>query len=58
MENQIEIWFGILSRKALRRGVFRTVGELIQRVREFIVYYNASMAKPFKWTYGAAPCTA
>ena len=56
--NQIEIWFGILSRKALRRGVFRTVGELIQRVREFIVYYNASMAKPFKWTYGAAPCTA
>lgn len=55
--NQIEIWFGILSRKALRRGVFRTVAELIQKVRDFIEYYNATMAKPFKWTYGAAPCT-
>ena len=49
--NQIEIWFGILGRKLLKRGSFGSLEELKQQVLAFIEYYNQTMAKPFKWTY-------
>ncbi len=49
--NQIEIWLSILVRKLLRRGSFTSVEDLVSTVREFIAYYNRTMAKPFKWTY-------
>jgi putative transposase len=49
--NQIELFLSILVRKLLRRGSFRSVDELVAKVRDFIVYYNQTMAKPFKWTY-------
>ena len=50
--NQIEIWFGILSRKVLgRRASFKSVQELEGKILEFIEYYNANLAKPFKWNY-------
>ena len=55
--NQIEIWFGILARKLLRRASFMSVAELLERVRRFIGYFNETMAKPFRWTYGGRPCT-
>jgi transposase len=48
--NQIEIWLSILMRKVLRRGSFTSVQDLEARVLAFIDYYNATMAKPFKWT--------
>lgn len=48
--NQIEIWLSILVRKVLRRGSFTSVEDLQVRVLAFIDYYNATMAKPFKWT--------
>jgi hypothetical protein len=35
----------------LRRGSFTSVAELTTRVLAFITYYNATGAKPFKWTY-------
>jgi len=38
-------------RKLLRRGSFTSVEELVSKVRQFIDYYNQTMAKPFKWTY-------
>ncbi len=47
--NQIEIWFNIVTRKAIRRGSFSSVPELKQRIERFIDHYNAG-AKPFKWT--------
>lgn len=47
--NQIEIWFGILSVKQIRRGVFRSVNELIAKIKTFIKRYNEN-AKPFVWT--------
>jgi DDE superfamily endonuclease len=53
--NQIEIWFGILSRRTLRRGAFRSTADLRDRILKFIDYYNATMAKPFKWTYAGRP---
>ncbi len=53
--NQIEIWLSILTRKLLRRSSFRSVADLTARVLAFIVYYNRTMAKPFKWTYAGKP---
>ena len=49
--NQIEIWFGILMRKLLRRGNFLSQADLKTRMVEFIDYFNRTMAKPFQWTY-------
>ena len=49
--NQIEIWFGILTRKILRYGNFKSIDELKERIESFIEYYNQTMAKVFKWTY-------
>ena len=49
--NQIEIWFGILMRKLLRRGNFISQDDLKSRILAFVDYFNLTMAKPFKWTY-------
>ena len=46
--NQVEIWFGILSRKALRDLSTKTTAELRQAIEAFIAAY-AQNAKPFKW---------
>ena len=50
--NQVEIWFSILARKLLRNGNFTSKEDLRNKVMRFIDYYNDTMAKPFKWTYG------
>jgi hypothetical protein len=55
--NQIEIWFSILVRRLLRRGSFSTADELSARILQFIEYFNATMAKPFKWTFTGRPLT-
>lgn len=46
--NQVEIWFGILSRKALRGLSTTSTAELRQAIEAFIKAY-AQHAKPFKW---------
>lgn len=46
--NQVEIWFGILSRKALRGASFKSVAELRAAIEAFIAAYRPK-AKPFKW---------
>ncbi len=46
--NQVEIWFGIFSRKALRGASFTSSGELRRRIEQFIERYNPD-SKPFKW---------
>jgi len=56
--NQIEIWFSILVRKLLRRGNFATKKDLRTKIEQFIAYFNATMAKPFRWTMDAKPLTA
>lgn len=53
--NQIEIWFSILVRKLLRRGNFTSKEHLQQRIEGFITYFNATMAKPFRWTMNGKP---
>lgn len=56
--NQIEMWFSILVRRLLKRGSFRSVEELRERILAFIEYFNRTLAKPFKWTYTGRPLTA
>jgi|HubBroStandDraft_3_1064219.scaffolds.fasta_scaffold78172_1 transposase-like protein len=53
--NQIEIWFSILVRKLIRRGNFASKEMLKTRIEQFIAYFNATMAKPFRWTYAGKP---
>jgi transposase len=53
--NQIEIWFGILSRRLLKRGSFSSTEALNRRVLAFIDYFNEHLAKPFRWTYIGKP---
>jgi hypothetical protein len=48
----VERWFGELTQKRLRRGVFRSVPELIAGIEEFLVLYNLE-PKPFVWTASA-----
>ncbi len=47
--NQVEIWFNIITRRAIRRGSFRKVKELIQRIERYTDKWNAN-AHPFGWT--------
>lgn len=50
--NQVEIWFSVLSRRVLRRGNFRSVTDLREKI---LAYYNRTRAKPYKWTYTGRP---
>lgn len=49
--NQIEIWFGVLTRKALRKASFASREQLRERIFGFVQYYNKTMAKVFNWNY-------
>lgn len=56
--NQIEMWFGRLSRRLLRRGNFRSGRDLAEQIRKYIDYYNRYHAKPYRWTYTGQPMVA
>jgi putative transposase len=47
--NQVERWFGIITQRAIRRGSFSSVKELIARIKQFVTAYNQNSA-PFIWT--------
>jgi len=53
--NQIEIWFSLLVRRVIKRGNFRSVEDLRDKILAFIEYFNRTLAKPFKWTYTGRP---
>jgi transposase len=46
--NQVETWFGILTRQAIRRDSFRNVKELIAMIRAFTRQWNDG-SSPFVW---------
>ncbi len=50
--NLVERWFRELTDKRIRRGVFRSVSELITAIHEFLDTYNED-PKPFVWTASA-----
>lgn len=46
--NQVEIWFGIMTRKALRGASFTTTEQLTTAISDFVAAYN-DKAAPFVW---------
>lgn len=46
--NMVEIWFGILSRKALKGASFRSIDQLREAIEAFVEAYQPN-AKPFVW---------
>lgn len=47
--NLVEVWFGIIDRQAIRRGVFTSVKDLNAKIRQFITGWN-DRCHPFIWT--------
>ena len=47
--NQVEVWFSILSRHALRSASFASVKQLRHAIDRFVAAYNDTAA-PFEWT--------
>lgn len=47
--NLVERWFAELTRKRIRRGVFKSVPDLVEAIEEFIRTNNEN-PKPFVWT--------
>jgi putative transposase len=47
--NQVERFFALITNKAIRRGSFTSVKQLVQRIDHFVVSYNQN-CKPFQWT--------
>ena len=45
--------FGIINQKAIRRGSFSSVKELINTIEPFVAAYNKTKV-PFKWTATAS----
>jgi transposase len=46
--NQIETWFGIITRQAIRRGTFTSVRALVAQIADYINSWNAN-PRPFTW---------
>jgi len=47
--NLVEVFFGIITRQAIRRGSFDNVKQLVAAIRAFIDAYN-NRCRPFLWT--------
>jgi putative transposase len=47
--NQVERFFALITGKAIRRGSFGSVEQLIKRIGQFVSHYNEN-CEPFTWT--------
>ena len=47
--NQVEIWFNHITQQAIRRGTFRSVKSLVDKINQFVRHYNTK-CRPFAWT--------
>lgn len=47
--NQVEAWFSILSRAALKGASFKNTKDLVRAIEQFVKVYNEN-AEPFQWT--------
>lgn len=50
--NQVERFFSIITTRAIRRGSFRSVKELISKITQFVEHHNKN-CRPFVWTASA-----
>jgi hypothetical protein len=49
--NIVEVWFGILGQKCLKRSSVRDTVELSELINDFATTWNTHFAHPFNWTY-------
>jgi len=49
--NQVEIWFGILTRAVLRHASFDSLNALTRAIVAFTRHWNNVIGHPFEWTY-------
>ena len=49
---QVEDWFVIITRQAVRRGSFKSLASLINRIDDFVKHWNQDTG-PFEWTAAA-----
>src|SRR5471032_870238 len=47
--NQVERFFALITDKAIRRGSFTSVKQLVQRIDHFVAAHNEN-CQPFRWT--------
>ena len=47
--NQVEVWFNIITQRAIRRGTFKSVRDLVAKIDHFVHHYNRR-CHPFTWT--------
>lgn len=47
--HQVEIWTRIITQRAIRRGTFRSVPDLVANIERFVENYNQD-SHPFLWT--------
>jgi transposase len=50
--NQVETWFSILSRRAIRRGAFTSLQALVDAIQRFLDAWNEN-SRPFVWVKSA-----
>jgi hypothetical protein len=53
--NQVELFFSVLARRFLRRGVFGSMAEFEERLQAWLTRYNSQHAHPYQWTYTGQP---
>ena len=53
--NPIEVVFGVIMRKVIRRGSFTSVEDLRMKLLNFIMYFNRVIAEPFRGTDTGRP---
>ena len=46
--NQVEIWFNVITQKAIRRAPFKSVKELTAKIDRFVEQYNTDF-RAFVW---------
>lgn len=51
--NQVERFFGLITQDRIRRGIFKSVGELEAAIQDYLDHHNAD-PKPFAWTAATA----
>jgi transposase len=51
--NMSEAWFGILTRRSVRRGSFHSVRALVQHIEHYLAQWNQDPT-PFVWTKAPA----
>jgi len=53
--NQVELWFGVLARRFLKRGDFGSVDDFEAQLLDYLDVYNTHYAHPYRWTFTGQP---